>query len=187
MAMSTKQEEIFQATFDVPAKVKLTLKKHMLHIEGPLGKTYKNFKKIPVGLEVKDNKVTITAINSRKKYRAIANTALSIIRTLCEGVIEGYTIKMKIVYAHFPITVKTKDKLVLVENFQGERAPRTAKIHGTTKVTSKGDEVVISGPVLQHVTQTAAEIQANTKVKNKDHRVFLDGIYQFYKAKGIEK
>ncbi len=94
---------------------------------------------------------------------------------------------MKIVYAHFPITVKTKDKLVLVENFQGERAPRTAKIHGTTKVTSKGDEVVVSGPVLQHVTQTAAEIQSNTKVKNKDHRVFLDGIYQFYKEKGIEK
>ncbi len=187
MDMSTKQEEIFQATFDVPAKVKLTLKKHMLHIEGPLGKTYKNFKKIPVGLEVKDNKVTITAVNSRKKYHAIANTTLSIIRTLCEGVLTGYTIKMKIVYAHFPITVKTKDKLVLVENFQGERAPRTAKIHGTTKVTSKGDEVVVSGPVLQHVTQTAAEIQSNTKVKNKDHRVFLDGIYQFYKEKGIEK
>jgi large subunit ribosomal protein L6 len=47
--------------------------------------------------------------------------------------------------------------------------------------------VVVSGPVLQHVTQTAAEIQSNTKVKNKDHRVFLDGIYQFYKEKGIEK
>ena len=185
--MSTKQEELFQTVFTIPPKVKLTLKKHMLHVEGPLGKTYKNFKKIPVELEVKDNKVTITAVNSRKKYHAIANTAFSIIRNLCEGVVEGYTIKMKIVYAHFPITVKTKDKLVLVENFQGERAPRTAKIHGTTKVTSKGDEVVISGPVLQHVTQTAAEIQTNTKVKNKDHRVFLDGIYQFSKVKGIEK
>src|SRR5574338_472709 len=99
----------------------------------------------------------------------------------------GYTIKMKIVYAHFPITVKTKDKLVLVENFQGERAPRTAKIHGATKVASKGDEVVVTRPVLNDVTQTAAEIQAMTKVKNKDHRVFLDGIYQYHKTKGIEK
>ena len=185
--MSTKQEEIFQTIFDVPQKVKVSLNKHMLLVEGPLGKVYKNFKKIPVEMTVQDNKVTIKAINSRKKYYAIANTALSLVRNLCDGVINGYTIKMKIVYAHFPITVKTKDKLVLVENFQGERAPRTAKIHGATKVASKGDEVVVTGPVLNDVTQTAAEIQAMTKVKNKDHRVFLDGIYQYHKTKGIEK
>ncbi len=185
--MSTKQVEIFEATLDIPQKVKVSLNKHMLLVEGPLGKTYKNFKKIPIELEVKDNKVMIKALNSRKKYHAIANTALSIIRNLCEGVVEGYTIKMKIVYAHFPITVKTKDDLVLVENFQGERAPRVARIHGLTKVVAKGDDVTVTGPVLNHVTQTAAGIQAVTKVKNKDHRVFLDGIYQYHKTKGIEK
>ena len=27
----------------------------------------------------------------------------------------------------------------------------------------------------------------NSRVKNKDHRVFLDGIYKFEKTKGIEK
>jgi large subunit ribosomal protein L6 len=185
--MSTKQVEIFQATFDIPQKVKVSLKKHMLLVEGPLGKVYKSFRKIPVELEIKDNKVTVKALNERKKYHAIANTALSIIRNLCEGVIDGYTVKMKIVYAHFPITVKTKDKEVHIENFQGERAPRVAKIHGATKVVSKGDDVTVTGPVLNDVTQTAAEIQAVTKVKNKDHRVFLDGIYQYRKAKGIEK
>jgi large subunit ribosomal protein L6 len=185
--MSTKQQEIFQTTFEVPQKVKVSLEKNMLYVEGPLGKTYKNFKKIPVELEVKDNKVSIKAVSPRKKYFAIANTAHSIIRNLCEGVTNGYTVKMKIIYAHFPITVKVKDNRVLIENFQGERAPRVAKIHGTTKVTSKGDEVLVTGQVLNDVTQTAAEIQAVTKVKDKDHRVFLDGIYQYHKAKGIEK
>jgi large subunit ribosomal protein L6 len=185
--MSTKQQEIFQTEYEIPQKVKVSLKKHMLHVEGPLGKTYKNFKKIPVELEVKDNKVSIKAINTRKKYFAIANTARSLIKNLCEGVIDGYTVKMKVVYAHFPITVKTKDNLVLIENFQGERAPRVAKIHGSTKVTVKGDDITLTGPVLNDVTQTAAEIQAKTKVKYKDHRVFLDGVYQYHKAKGIEK
>ena len=104
--MSTKQSEIFETIFEVPQKVKVSLNKHMLLIEGPLGKVYKNFKKIPVELSVSDGKVSIKAINSRKKYYAIANTALSLIRNLCDGVINGYTIKMKIVYAHFPITVK---------------------------------------------------------------------------------
>ena len=60
--MSTKQAEIFQTTFEVPQKVKVTLNKHMLLVEGPLGKVYKNFKKIPVEMCVSDGKVSIKEI-----------------------------------------------------------------------------------------------------------------------------
>ena len=49
-----------------------------------------------------------------------------------------------------------------------------------------GDDVIITGHVLTDVTQTAAVIEQNSKVKNKDHRVFLDGIYKYEKTKGIE-
>jgi len=94
---------------------------------------------------------------------------------------------MKIVYSHFPITDKVEGKNVLIENFQGERAPRISPIKGATKVTVKGDDVIITGPVLTDVSQTAANIQLKSKVKNKDHRVFLDGIYKFSQSKGIEK
>jgi len=129
--------------------------------------------------------IELKALGKRKRDYAILNTSKSIINNLCEGVVDGYTITMKIIFAHFPITVKTKDKEILVENFQGERAPRIARIHGATKVVSKGDEVVITGPVLTEVSQTAAEIQQKTRIKNKDHRVFLDGIYIESKSKGI--
>ncbi len=185
--MSTKQIENFEASIDIPDKVSVTLNKTMLKVQGPLGKTYKNFKKIPVTIEVKDDKISLKAQGKRKRDHAILNTAKSIIKNLCEGVIEGYTIKMKIVYAHFPISVKIKDDQVLVENFQGERSPRIAKIIGNTQVTSKGEDVILTGPVLTDVTQTAANIAQNTKVKNKDHRVFLDGLYVYSKSKGIEK
>ena len=185
--MSTKQMEKFETTIDIPEKVTVSIKKNILSVEGPLGKTFKSFKKIPVNIEVSDGKVSLKAIGTRKKDYAILNTAKSIISTLCEGVIEGYTIKMKVVHAHFPITVKPQDKNVLIENFQGERSPRISKVHGKTKVVAKGDDVVITGPVLTEVTQTAAEIEQKTKVKNKDHRVFLDGIYISSKSKGIEK
>ena len=100
--------------------------------------------------------------------------------------IDGYTIKMKIVFSHFPITVKVEGKQVLIENFQGERAPRKTNIWGETKVVPKGDDVIITGHVLTDVSQTAAEIENGSRVKNKDHRVFLDGIYKFEKKKGIE-
>jgi len=138
-------------------------------------------------LEVSDDKVSLKAIGTRKKYYAILNTAKSLITNLCEGVLEGYTIKLKIVYAHFPITVKTKDDKILIQNFQGERSARITRIRGMTKVVTKGDEIILTGPVLTDVSQTAAEIELKTRVKNKDHRVFLDGLYIFSKSKGIEK
>jgi large subunit ribosomal protein L6 len=94
---------------------------------------------------------------------------------------------MKIVYSHFPITVNIEGKKVLVKNFQGERAARVSMIKGNTLVVAKGDDVILTGPVLTDVSQTAANIQKNSKVKNKDHRVFLDGIYKYSQSKGIEK
>lgn len=184
--MSTKQLEEFKAEVTIPEGVTVSLNKHMLQVQGPLGKTYKNFKKIPVELQVNDGKVSLKAIGSRKRDYAILNTAKKIIRNLCEGVKDGYTVKMKVIYAHFPITVKADKDKVMIENFQGERAPRVAQIVGNTKVNPKGEDVIITGPVLTDVTQTAANIESKTNIKNKDHRVFLDGIYVYEKNKGIE-
>ena len=184
--MSTKLEE-FQEIVEIPKGVNITMKKHMMEFQGPLGKTYKSFRKIPVNIEVKDGKVVLTAQGSRKREYSILHTARSLVRNICEGLIEGYTIKMKVVYAHFPITVKVQGKEILIENFQGERAARKTKIVGNTKVIPKGEDVVLTGEVLTDITQTAANIQLKTKVKGKDHRVFLDGIYIYEKKKGIEK
>ena len=185
--MSTKQIANTATEIEIPNDVKVSLKGSMLHVQGPLGGVYKNFKKVPVTIEIADNKILLKKTGERKKHLAILNTARSIIQTLCMGVVDGFTIKMKVVYSHFPITVKAEGKKVLIENFQGERAPRIAMVKGDTNVGIKGDDVIITGPVLTDVSQTAANIQLKSKVKNKDHRVFLDGIYRYSKSKGIEK
>ena len=182
--MSTKQIGKSTTEIQIPDGVKVNLKGSMLQVQGPLGNVYKNFKKIPVLIEINDNKILLKKTGERKKHLAILNTSKSLIQTLCVGVVDGFTIKMKIVYSHFPITVKVEGKNVLIENFQGERAPRISPIKGSTKVTVKGDDVIITGPVLTDVSQTAGNIQLKSKVKNKDHRVFLDGIYKFSQSKG---
>ena len=184
--MSTSLIDKLAAELEIPEGVTVSYDRPMITVQGPLGKTWKSFKKIPVTIDVTDDKVLFKAQGTRDKNRAIMNTARSLIRNLCEGVVEGYTIKMKIVFSHFPITVKVDGKTVLIENFQGERAPRKTKIWGETKVVPKGDDVIITGHVLTDVSQTAAEIENGSRVKNKDHRVFLDGVYKFEKKKGIE-
>lgn len=184
--MSTKLNE-FEEVVEIPEGIKIAMKKHMLEFQGPLGKTFKSFRKIPVNIEVNDSKLILKSQGTRKRDYSVLHTARSLIKNICEGLTDGYTIKMKVVYAHFPITVKVQDKTILIENFQGERAPRKTTIVGNTKVTPKGEDVVLTGEVWTDVTQTAANIELKTKVKNKDHRVFLDGIYIYEKKKGIEK
>jgi len=184
--MSTKLDE-FQEIIEIPEGINVTIKKHMMQFQGPLGKTFKSFRKIPVNIEVNDGKITLKAQGKRKRDYSILHTARSLVRNICEGLIEGYTIKMKVVYAHFPVTVKVQDKTISIENFQGERAPRITYIVGNTKVIPKGEDVILTGEVWTDITQTAANIELKTKVKNKDHRVFLDGIYVYEKKKGIEK
>ncbi len=185
--MSTDQLEKFQDEVVIPEGVTVTQKKHMLTFVGPLGKTHKSFRLIPVNVEIVENKILLKAIGSKKKDYAILHTARSLLRNICEGLIVGYTIKMKIVFAHFPVTVKVDGKVIIIENFQGERAPRKTRIVGNTKVTPKGEDVILTGAVWTDITQTAANIELKTKVKNKDHRVFLDGIYVYDKKKGLEK
>nr|AJS13286.1 50S ribosomal protein L6P, large subunit ribosomal protein L6 [uncultured archaeon] len=102
------------------------------------------------------------------------------------GVKKGFTYKLKVVFSHFPITVKVQDKKVLIENFTGERSPRKAKIMGNTKVKILPDDIIIQDLDLESVSQTAANIEQATKVKRKDPRIFLDGLYVYERTEGME-
>ena len=93
------------------------------------------------------------------------------------GVTDGFEYHMKIVFAHFPMTVKVNKDVVVIDNFLGERHPRTAKVVGSAKVVVKGDEVTITGINKEHVGQTMANLEQATKIKGRDPRVFQDGIY----------
>jgi large subunit ribosomal protein L6 len=173
--MSTNE---YYSTLEIPEGISVTLEDRIISVHGKLGTIKKDFTKLPAFLTVERNFVKIQPYGSRKRDFAISKTAKSIINNMIKGVRNGYKYKMKVVFAHFPITVKVKDSKVYVENFFGERKARVSKIVGaSTKVAIEGDDIVISGPHLEDVSQTAANIELSTKVKNKDQRVFLDGIY----------
>jgi large subunit ribosomal protein L6 len=122
----------------------------------------------------------------RKKEAALVGTIYSHIQNMITGVRKGFTCKLKIVFSHFPISVKIRDKTVLIENFTGERNPRKAKIVGDVQIKVQSEDIIIQGINLEDVSQTAANIEQATKVKRKDPRVFLDGIYVHEKIEGME-
>ncbi|MDG6929104.1 MAG: 50S ribosomal protein L6 [Nitrososphaerota archaeon] len=167
-----------------PSGVSASFERHRLSVKGPKGTVERDFSKIPVSVEVKDAKILLSTTRSRKGDKAILNTCRSHVGNMFKGVTEGFTYRLKVVFAHFPITVKVQGSEVHVENFYGERAPRRATIVSeSTKVQVEGDDLVVSGPDLEAVGQTAANIELSTKVKEKDQRIFLDGVYIYERKK----
>ena len=57
--MSTSQVEKFQDEVLIPEGVTVTQKKNMLLFVGPLGKTHKSFRSIPVNIEIAENKILL--------------------------------------------------------------------------------------------------------------------------------
>ncbi len=149
-----------------------------------MGEAKKHFDKINVNISVEGNKVVISPFSVKKKDNVIINTVTSIVNNMVTGVTKGYVYKLKVVYAHFPITVKTKGDQVLVENFVGERSPRVSRIVGDCKVSVEGDDILVKGVSLEDVGQTAANVELATKIKRKDQRIFLDGVYIYHKEEG---
>jgi len=180
--MST--DSVQQKVIEMPEGVTATLQGRTLSVKGKLGEAKKHFDKIDVNISVDSNRVLFSPFSTKKKDNVIINTVTSIVGNMVTGVTKGFTYKLKVVYAHFPITVKTKGSQVLVENFVGERSPRISDIVGDCKVTVEGDDVVVKGVSLEDVGQTAANVELATKIKRKDQRIFLDGVYIYHKEEG---
>jgi large subunit ribosomal protein L6 len=171
---------------EVPDGVEVQVEGRIVTVKGEKGSITRDFSKMPVTIELDGKTVKVWANWPRKKEAALVGTVASHIRNMIIGVTKGFTYKLKIVFSHFPISVKVKEDTVLIENFTGERSPRKAKIMGDVKVSTKGDDVLVQGINLEDVSQTAANIQNATKVKKKDPRVFLDGIYVYERLEGME-
>lgn len=121
--------------------------------------------------------VKIVAPIDGRAQRAIAGTWASHIKNMVAGVTKGYEYRMKIVYSHFPITVKVVGDEVKVSNFMGEKGDRAAKIIGPTKVEAQKEIITVSGPDIEAVGQTCSNIEKATRLTRFDRRRFPDGIY----------
>ena len=175
----TTRFETLQRTVSIPDQVSVQIEGRTVKVKGPLGSLQEDLSHLPVSIDVDDNKVRLETSWPRKREIGMLGTAAAHVRNMLKGVTQGYRYELRTVYAHFPVTVKVdeKAKVLKIENFTGEKTPRYAKIVEGVKVDVKGEDISVEGIDLKSVSQTAANIQDSTKIKKKDLRVFLDGIY----------
>ncbi|SCU94262.1 LAFA_0F20802g1_1 [Lachancea sp. 'fantastica'] len=170
---------------DIPEGVTVNIKSRVIKVTGPRGALTKNLKHIDVTFaKISDRQVKITVHNGDRKHVAALRTVKSLVANMVTGVTKGFKYKMRYVYAHFPINVnvvdKDNEKFVEIRNFLGDKQVRLVPVREGVSIdfsTTQKDEIVLSGNSIENVSQNAADIQQICRVRNKDIRKFLDGIY----------
>lgn len=165
----------------IPDGVKVSLDGELV-VRGPKGEVKRTFNEPSVKMELQSNKLVLSPSRMNKNQKRMINTYASHIRNMLHGVQELYEYKLKICSSHFPMSTSIEGNQFLVKNFLGEKVPRKSSILPNTKVTIQGDTVTVSGPDLESVGQTAANIEQSTRITNRDRRVFQDGLWIVSKA-----
>jgi large subunit ribosomal protein L6 len=174
-----------EKTIPIPDGVDVKVEGRKVTASGKKGTITRDFSHASISIQREAKSILIRTDWPRKKEAATVATIGSHVQNMIKGVDIGFSYKIKIVFSHFPISVKTEGKKVLIENFTGERSPRIARIIGDAQVSATQEEVIVKGADLEAVSQTAANIEQATRVKVKDPRVFLDGLYVYERLEGM--
>jgi len=162
----------------IPKGVDFEISRGRFKVTGPKGSVEKKFElNKEIKVEAEEGKVKIFSESEKRNTKALVGTNIGHIKNAVEGVTKGFIYRLRVVYSHFPITVKAEKDKVIISNFLGERTNRIAKIIGQTQVKIEGADIVITGISIEDVGQTASNLELATRIVGFDKKVFQDGIY----------
>lgn len=101
-----------------------------------------------------------------------------------KGIEKKYEYKLQICSIHFPINAKIEKNQLVIKNFFGERKDRILNIKPNIDMRIEGDIITVKSSDKGLAGEQASEIEALTRIKSRDRRVFQDGIWIIQKQKG---
>jgi len=165
----------------VPEGVEVEINGRKLVVKGPRGELSRDYSHQAMEISrINEETIRVEKFNGNRKQLATIRSICSSIQNMITGVTKGFQYKMRLVYAHFPINaVINGNKEIEIRNFLGQKKVyRVTMLADTTiEKSSKKDEIILQGNDIDAVSQSAASIQNKCKVRNKDIRKFLDGVY----------
>lgn len=172
----------FYKEIEIPEDVEVKLDDSLLSVKGNEGENKRELNLNNISLDIKGKKIIIGNEKTTKNEKKRINTLVAHIQNMIKGVQEKFEYQLKICSSHFPMNVAVKDNLVEIKNFLGEKISRQAKIPEGAQVKVQGQEIIITSTNKEIAGQAAANLEAATKIRKKDTRIFQDGIYIINKA-----
>jgi large subunit ribosomal protein L6 len=132
-----------------------------------------------VKTEIKENKIILDVKNANKNQKKMFGTMKAHIKNMINGLTEKFQYKLQVANVHFPMTAehdKDKNELV-IKNFLGEKQDRRIKLVEGVDIKVDKEIIELESIDIEKAGQCAANIEKGAKVRNKDRRIFQDGIF----------
>ena len=132
-----------------------------------------------IQIKVEGDKIILENKKVTKREKRILGTFVAHIKNIIKGLNEKFKYRLQAVSVHFPMTLsidKEKNEL-LVKNFLGEKTDRRIKLVNGVDVKINKDIIEIESSDKELAGQCSANIEKGTKVRNRDRRIYQDGIY----------
>ncbi len=175
------KKEIFQ-TIEIPKDIEVNLEDSLLTVKGPEGELRRKFNIDKLIFEKKDNHIRIGSKKATKTEKKRINTNTSHIKNMIQGVQKKFEYQLKVCFSHFPFTVEIQGENATIKNFLGEKIPRKLKIPVGVEVKIDKQNISVFSCSKELAGQAAANFETATKIRNKDRRVFQDGIFIINKS-----
>lgn len=176
MKKKTKQKLIEK--IEIPQGINVNLKGRELIMKKGDNETAKTINP-KINLRLEGNELTIESEKSSKKEKKIFGSIKAHIRNMIKGLNENFKYKLQASSVHFPMTItfeKDSNELV-VKNFLGEKKERRIRIVKGVNVKVNKDIIEVESIDIEKAGRSASDIEKGTKVRNRDRRIFQDGIF----------
>ena len=163
---------------EIPKEINASIEDHELIMEKGNDELKRKLNLL-MDIKIEGNKLNLTAKKASKREKKMFGTMKAHINNMVKGLIEKFKYKLQAVSVHFPMTVsvdKEKNELI-IKNFLGEKTDRIVKLVPGVDVKVDKDIIEIESIDIEKAGQCAANIEKGAKVKNKDRRIYQDGIY----------
>ena len=180
------KKPLFQE-IEIPEGVKVSIEGTLFKAKGSEGENQRDFKIGKIDLEKKGEKIIIGSKKASKKEKKIINTSVAHIKNILQGVQKKFEYELLGCYSHFPFTIDIEENGATIKNFLGEKISRKVKFLKGVEVelgkdSNKKIPINVKSVDRELAGQTAANFEMATKVRNRDRRVFQDGIFIVNKA-----
>ncbi len=175
-------KEDLSKEIEIPEGIEAEVKGREIYVKGEGAEAKRKFNIGKINMEKKENEIVLSAKNATKREKKMINTIAIHIKNMLKGLKEKFIYKLEVCNVHFPMNVTIQEDEIIIKNFLGESKERKAKIITGTEVKIEGNIITVESHNKESAGQTAANIEKTTKIRNKDRRIFQDGIFITSKA-----
>lgn len=173
----TIMKKHIKVAIEIPKGVIITREGSAIKVKGPKGEIKRETGTRSVEILISQESITLEREKATKREKSKMFSLRAHINNAIRNVQQSSSYKLKICASHFPMNVTVQKGVLTIKNFVGEKVPRVMKLPQNVEVAVSGDTITVTGTDGETVGRTAGLIEQFSQVKEKDRRIFQDGIY----------